>query len=183
MNSKLFHHTLSPQYGGFECKKCSAYALDINQLKAVPCIRGELSSMSGDDAKRMIEHQSQKLQQMKKILELQELEKNLAALVAKRDAAAPAAPAAPPTTIAPAATPAAPAAVCHNLSSTNSMCDRLKTCSYMFTFSYLVLLGVLPLHSVVIRHGYYGYIANVPCRGDSSREGEGPNFSGLMRHV
>lgn len=99
-NPNLFHHVLSPQFNGFECKKCSAFAIDINHLKSVPCVRGTESSASEGEMKSMIDNQTKKLDQLRKLLELQELEKKLNKMVAKRDeTTVPSNP--------PAATPAA----------------------------------------------------------------------------
>lgn len=112
-DSKLFHHVLSPQFNGFECKKCSAFAVDINHLKTVPCIRGSESSASDGEMKSMIDNQSKKLDQLRKLLELQELEKKLNTMVAKRDGAT--VPSNPP-----AATPAA------SLPATSEACQDLS---------------------------------------------------------
>ena len=119
VDPKLFHHVLSPQFNGFECKKCSAFAVDINDLKTVPCVRESASSGSECDMKTMVDNQTKKLDQMRKLMELQELEKKLNTLVAKRDEAT-----APSTR---AATPAA------GLPATSEACQDLSKLENHFT--------------------------------------------------
>ena len=118
VDPKRYHHVLSPMCNGFECRKCSAFSMDINDLKAVPCLRGSMPSMSEDELKHMVENQSKKVEHFKKLLKLKELERKVGELERKRKLAA----SSPPCPSAPTKAPQA----CRGLSQSSSRPQRLR---------------------------------------------------------
>lgn len=84
---KPHFHSVKQESDGFECRVCSAFAQDLNLLKAVPCVSGPMDpSSKGDDVAKRLEVETAKLKQLR---ELQKMQLHLDQLMQKNNSGLP----------------------------------------------------------------------------------------------